>query len=103
MPGPDPTGIWYEVEPDGRLRVMGEVYPSSCPLWPGNPRSRLARMRAICRNVAFGGWRCTWCHDPVPIWRRADACFCSEGCRKRAARERRALREVCAGQTKGEK
>ena len=89
MPAPDPHAIWYDENPDGSPRITGEVWASSHPWWPGNPRHRKARVNAVARNIARGGWLCAWCLDPVPIHRRADARFCCEGCRKRAARERR--------------
>jgi hypothetical protein len=50
------------------------------------------RAKRILRNLQWGGWLCQWCREPVPLWRRADARFCCEGCRKRAARQRRQAR-----------
>jgi len=46
-------------------------------------------MVAVSRRMRFDGWKCSWCRDPVPLHRRADAHFCGEGCRKNVARWRR--------------
>lgn len=43
----------------------------------------------MMRNLRRNGWCCEWCGGPVPEFRRADARYCREGCRKRAARARR--------------
>ena len=88
MPGPDPSGLEYIEAPDGCWTVTAEVWPKS-GLFAGNRKHRIARLRAVVLNIRHGGWLCSWCRDPVPIWRRADARFCCEGCRKKAARQRR--------------
>lgn len=93
MPGPDPDGLSYDETPDGRPIVTAQVWPSDGFFAQGNRRHRLARARAVLMNLQRGGWTCPGCGDPVPIWRRADAVFCSAGCRKRAARARRKGRE----------
>lgn len=51
-------------------------------------RHRIDRAKRILRALARDGWRCAWCSGPVPLFRRVDAVFCSDGCRKRAARQR---------------
>lgn len=89
MPAPDPTGIYYDETPDGRWTVQMEIWASS-GWFPGNPRHRRARAAAVARKVRFDGWRCDWCNDFMPFSKRADARYCCEGCRKRAARARRA-------------
>jgi hypothetical protein len=88
MPGPDPHGVYYDETPSGKPQVFAEVWPTS-GLFAGNRRHRLARFRAVWRNIQCDGWLCLWCLDPVPIYRRADARYCCEGCRKRAARARK--------------
>lgn len=85
MPAPDPFAIEITEWPDGRVTVTYHVH------WSGN-RTRKRRAIAILHNVHRSGWRCEWCHAPIPLFRRADARFCCEGCRKRAARERRMTR-----------
>ena len=60
----------------------------------GNRKARMQRAKAVLRNLRWGGWLCSWCFEPVPLFRRADAQFCCEGCRKRAARMRRKDREA---------
>jgi hypothetical protein len=88
MPEPDPHGIEpAENWPRGVL-----VYHFLC----GNKRHRNARAQRILLNARRGGggeWSCRECGDPVPFTRRADAIYCREGCRKKAARRRRAFLE----------
>ena len=82
MPEPDPHGV----EP-------GENWPRGVLVyqWPcGNKRHRAARSRRILQNARWGEWSCLQCLDPVPLFRRADAVYCCEACRKRAARARKA-------------
>lgn len=86
MPAPDPSGLDCEERDDGSFTITAEVW------WHGNRRHRIARMMAVARRIRWGGWRCLNCGEPVPLYRRADALFCGEGCRKRAARERRQRR-----------
>lgn len=85
MPAPDPEGVWYEVEP-GTIRVF------ACRLWLTNPGNRDARAMSIAENLHRNGWRCEWCGDSIPAFRRSDARYCREGCRKRAARLSRSVR-----------
>lgn len=86
MPGPDPQAIWLDEDGEGRVIVPAEVFLI------GNRAARLRRARAVLRNILRNDWSCAWCCEPVPLFRRADARFCGEGCRKRAARERRGAR-----------
>lgn len=86
MPGPDPHAVWFE-EYDGRLLASFEPY-----FWTGNVGNRKARAIAILKRIAWHDWFCRWCGNDLPEWRRADALYCSEGCRKRAARYRRRAR-----------
>lgn len=76
MPGPDPQALWLEEDAQGRLSVMSEVFLI------GNRAARIRRARSVLRNVSRGGWLCPWCREPVPLFRRADARFCGESCRK---------------------
>lgn len=80
MPGPDPNGVTLGDGWPERPSVLVETYGS------GNRKARMARAKRILRNLHRGGWLCHWCGGPVPLWRRADARYCREGCRKRAAR-----------------
>ena len=82
MPGPDPNTLWIE-DCGGRLVVNFQAY-----FWTGNVGNRKARASAILRRVQSGDWHCRWCRDDLPEWRRADALYCCEGCRKRARRKR---------------
>ena len=80
MPAPDPQGL------DIGFTITAEVWPH------GNRRTRIARMLAIHRSIRWDGWKCRWCNEPIALFKRADAKFCSEGCRKRAARQQRCWR-----------
>lgn len=80
MPGPDPDGI----EPGDNWPRNVLSYHFGC----GNNRHRIDRARRILQNARWGEWSCRHCGDPVPIWRRSDAIYCSTGCRKRAMRLR---------------
>lgn len=86
MPAPDPDAI-----------ELGDGWPKRASLLVSmfmarNPKARMARAEAIVRNLQCRGWSCHWCGDPVPLFKRADAKFCCEGCRKRNARRWREWR-----------
>ena len=83
MPGPSPNTLCFDKR-DGRIVATYEAY-----FWTGNVGNRQARAIAIMRRMAGGDWVCRWCGDELPNWRRADAKYCCEGCRKRAAYRRR--------------
>ncbi len=81
---PDPNGLFVEEGEDGT------IYGVTAEIWDhGNKRHRLARMKAIAKNLSVLNWGCRYCGEPVPIYRRADARFCRERCRKAFARERK--------------
>jgi len=80
----DPNGLDIEEYDDGRFRLTAELW------WYGNKRHRIARWRAVSRRIKQDGWRCRFCGEKVPLFRRADAIFCREACRKKAARFARA-------------
>lgn len=82
MPAPDPWGISIEERPNGGWAVQCDVFMLS------GRTQRLARAKRILSNLRRDGWSCKWCAKPIPEWRRADAVYCCEGCRKRAARSR---------------
>lgn len=84
MPAPDPHGV--DIGLDGPLSVLIEVWQA------GNRRHRMKRAKCILQNLSRGQWCCPECGDYVPIYRRADAVYCRIGCRKRAARRRKAKR-----------
>jgi hypothetical protein len=89
MPQPDPFALSYDETPEGAPMVHSDVSPNSGP-FAGNRRHRIARAVAVLRRLQRNGWICPHCGDPVPLWRRADAVFCSPGCKKRAMRARQA-------------
>lgn len=82
MPAPDPWGITIETR-KGSWGVLVETFMLS------GRTQRMARARRILANLKRDGWSCRWCGGPVPEFRRADARYCCEGCRKRDARQRR--------------
>ena len=86
MPEPEIDGIetFEPVESRWRIRAYIERH--------GNKRHRLARMHAILANLRRNDWRCIWCGAKIAMYKRADAVFCGEGCRKRAARLTRKAR-----------
>lgn len=86
MPGPDPHRLWIESgEPP--YRVCHQAYD-----WTGNNGNRGQRAFTMLRRLARGDWVCRWCGDALPDWRRVDARYCREACRKAAARARKAVR-----------
>jgi hypothetical protein len=95
MPGPDPHSLWIEDLGPVRARVSFEAYD-----WTGNSGNRRARAIAILRRLYRGTWSCRWCGDDLPDYVRADALYCREGCRKRAARERRQIAALLGVPTK---
>jgi len=83
MPGPAPQSLWIEDGPNGGFSIYFEKY-----FWTGKAGHRAARATTIARRLKAKTWRCLWCRDDLPAWRRADAQYCCDGCRKRAARAR---------------
>ena len=86
MPGPDPDALWIERHSD-RYTVSYQSY-----LWTGNSGNRRKRAEAMLRRLIRGAWKCGWCGETLPEWRRADVQYCRESCRKKSARARRAWR-----------
>lgn len=87
MPGPDPDTIFIEAHEGGGYSVSFLRY-----LWTGAAGNRANRAKAILGRLSRRDWLCRTCGDDLPEWRRADALYCSEGCRKKAARQRRKAR-----------
>lgn len=81
MPAPDPHGI--ETGSSGPLSL--HVYHFLCQ----NKKHRDARAQRILSKLRWGQWCCPQCGGYVPLYRRADAVYCRESCRKRAAKARR--------------
>ena len=82
MPGPDPNSIWLELGYGCRY-IMYHRYLST-----GQAGNRKKRVERLAKRMAKGDWICRWCKDPLPLWRRVDALYCRESCRKRAVRGR---------------
>ena len=83
MPGPDPHSIWIEPALGGSVLTYYRYFGT------GKAGNRKKRVAMIGERLSRGVWNCRWCLDPMPIWRRVDALYCREGCRKRAARSRK--------------
>jgi len=83
MPGPDANTIWIERTYQGYHAQFDKYFRT------GNDANRKARVIAIGKRMIQGTWRCQRCGDDLSQNKRADARFCSEGCRKKSARERR--------------
>lgn len=81
MPAPDPNGVTIDRQ-GGGFSLLVDTF-----LLSGRTQ-RMARAERIAQNLRRDGWACPWCKRPVPEFRRADARYCCEGCRKRAARGR---------------
>lgn len=90
MPAPDPETIWLdETGPNWRICHFAWVW--------GNENRRHKRAIRLLRLYARPwGWYCRRCQELMPEYKRADAVYCSESCRKRDARERRADRRLGA-------
>lgn len=84
MPAPEPDTLWFE-EYDGQVVANFHRY-----FWTENVEHRKARATAILRWLRWGDWLCPWCGEALPDYKRAGARYCCEGCRKSAARRRRA-------------
>ncbi len=89
MPAPDPESLWLEETGDGQFVGFFMRYFGT-----GNAGNRAKRAARILRMVNSTGWKCSWCADHIEIHKRTDARYCSEGCRKRAARARRVGRQL---------
>lgn len=89
MPGPDPHALWIETDAD-QPTVSFQAYLST-----GNNGNRWKRAVAMLRRLTRGDWKCRRCGEAIPDWRRVDAMYCRESCRKSAARWRRWKRSSC--------
>lgn len=88
MPAPDPSGLYID-EYDGGFSITCEIW------WHGNRAHRIGRMQRIARHIKWGGRKCCHCGGPIPLFKRSDARYCRERCRKAAARQRRSFRQWC--------
>jgi hypothetical protein len=86
MPGPEAGAVWAERTDTGYRTTFYRYF------WTGNEGNRKARAMALGKRLVQGTWYCRWCGDDLYLDKRADTRYCGEGCRKRAARDRRAAR-----------
>ena len=87
MPGPDPNRLWIEDDDPRSARVTWQAYD-----WSGNNGNRKARAIAMLRRLIRRDWYCRQCGCSLPDHLRADALYCRNACRKKAARLRREAR-----------
>ncbi|MCX8955414.1 hypothetical protein OU790_18500 [Ruegeria sp. NA] len=73
--------IWIEELSPPYVRMAFTSFP-----WQ-NAHRIAQRANALARNYSKG-WYCAYCGELMPEWKRIDAKYCKEGCRKMAARER---------------
>ena len=83
IPGPTPHSIFIEPMFGGTL-ITFENY-----LGLNRSPHRLARAETIAVRIAKNTWKCASCSSSLPIWKRADAIYCGESCRKKDAYQRR--------------
>ena len=82
---PSDTLIWIEELDPPHVTLTYSV-------WPWQNGTHVARrVSRLCRKYARG-WHCQRCNELMPVWKRVDAVYCCESCRKLAARERRHAR-----------
>lgn len=79
MPAPDPQAITVEYNESGSVAVFADVFLI------GNHKARFRRAKAIFVKLRADDWLCWHCAGPVPLFRRADARYCCEGCRTATA------------------
>lgn len=85
MPRHDETLIWIEEINPPHIRMSFSHYS-----WQNVTQIRRRTIR-LARKYTLG-WHCSYCGDLMPVWKRVDAAYCKESCRKLAARKRRERR-----------
>ncbi|MEX0349847.1 MAG: hypothetical protein AB3N15_10535 [Paracoccaceae bacterium] len=78
----DRADIWIEYM-DGPNVRMG------CAIYSWQNSTRINERAAALGKKYSQGWYCAYCGNLMPEWKRIDAKYCKEGCRKMAARIRR--------------
>lgn len=86
MPAPNPHELWIEEEGPERPVVSFLNY-----FWTNNRGNRKARAIAMAKRLSRRDWACKLCGDPIADFKRVDARYCRETCRKKAARLRQEL------------
>jgi len=77
------TTIWIEELDPPHVRLSWTHYP-----WQN--ATHIKRRAAQLAVKYANGWHCARCENVMPVWKRLDARYCCESCRKLAARARRA-------------
>lgn len=89
--------IWIEEMDPPNVRLTWSVFP-----WQNSTHVRRRAERLVHKYAR--GWHCQRCGELMPVWKRTDALYCDERCRKKSARERREDRQIlaqCGGQANG--
>lgn len=87
MPEPNPHSVWIERE-DGSTTLSYLRFN----FFTGRIADHEPRAKKLAQRIIEGSWVCRWCSCELQHWRRSDAHYCSEHCRKKAARSRRRVR-----------
>ncbi len=82
MPDRSETLIWIEEFDPPYVSISFGHYS-----WQNQTNIR-RRVERLLRRYAQG-WYCLRCGELMPVWKRIDAKYCRESCRKIAARRRR--------------
>mgnify|MGYP006115360327 FL=1 len=83
MPAPAPNTIWVSPIFGGSL-ITFENY-----LGQRQSLHRQRRATILVMRISKNTWQCPWCSSRLPMWKRVDAIYCGESCRKKAARGRK--------------
>ncbi len=78
----DNATIWIEELNPPQVRLSFTHFP-----WQ-NAHRIAERATKLAQNYSKG-WHCAYCGNLMLVWKRIDAKYCKEGCRKMAARKRR--------------
>ncbi len=74
--------IWIEEYDPPYVRMMGTYFS-----WQNS--THVQRRVGVLAAKYSRGWHCGRCRELMPVWKRVDAKYCTESCRKMDARDRR--------------
>jgi len=82
------SAIWLDYDPPHISVSWG------CYSWQNSTHIKRRANRLLERYAR--GWRCRRCNELMPVWKRIDAVYCSESCRKLTARKRQMAKMLIA-------
>ena len=85
MPDRESSPIWIDELNPPHVRLTWSHYP-----WQNSTHIK-RRVDRLAQKYSRG-WHCEYCGELMPVWKRVDARYCCESCRKMAARKRRVER-----------